>query len=285
MKKILLLLVLVVSVALSACAKEESKGVEAASISDNVQTVSTTFSANNYSPITVQKDVPVKWTITVNKGDLNNCNNRFFIPAFDNKEVKLKEGENVVEFTPTESGTFPYSCWMGMIHSKIVVVDKLNASSKESADADTVSVSKSAVTTNASATNSAEIKTGVIENDVQKVNVTITENGYEPAFIIVQKGIKTEFKFDVKAASCAQYVVFPQTNQVVDLSKTNTVTVTPEDNFQFACDMSMYGSTVLVVDDIKNATDVESIKKELEKNGDSYKFQGSGCGGGCCGAK
>ena len=33
----------------------------------------------------------------------------------------LAPGDNVIEFTPTETGTFPYSCWMGMIRSSITV--------------------------------------------------------------------------------------------------------------------------------------------------------------------
>jgi len=32
-------------------------------------------------------------------------------------------GDNIIEFTPTETGTIPYSCWMGMIKSNITIVD------------------------------------------------------------------------------------------------------------------------------------------------------------------
>lgn len=44
------------------------------------------------------------------------------IPAYD-LSVKLHEGENPVSFTPAETGTVPYSCWMGMIKSSIKVID------------------------------------------------------------------------------------------------------------------------------------------------------------------
>ena len=33
------------------------------------------------------------------------------------------EGENILEFTPTETGTYAYSCWMGMIRGSITVTD------------------------------------------------------------------------------------------------------------------------------------------------------------------
>lgn len=35
----------------------------------------------------------------------------------------FEEGENLIEFTPTEAGTVSYTCWMGMIHGSIFVTD------------------------------------------------------------------------------------------------------------------------------------------------------------------
>ena len=43
-----------------------------------------------------------------------------FIPEYG-IEKKFQVGENIIEFTPAEEGTFSYSCWMGMIRSSIVV--------------------------------------------------------------------------------------------------------------------------------------------------------------------
>ncbi|MFA7637583.1 MAG: sulfite exporter TauE/SafE family protein [Monoglobales bacterium] len=93
-------------------------------ISENVQTIRTNLSPGRYEPITVQKGIPVKWIIKAEKKDLNGCNNEILIPKF-NIEKKLEVGYNTIEFTPTESGTFAYSCWMGMIRSSITVVDDL----------------------------------------------------------------------------------------------------------------------------------------------------------------
>lgn len=89
------------------------------------QTVTTTLDGGQYSPIVVQKGVPLKWTITAKNGDINSCNNQMVINDY-NLNQKLNVGENVIEFTPTESGTFPYSCWMGMVTSTITVVDDIN---------------------------------------------------------------------------------------------------------------------------------------------------------------
>ncbi|MBR3403472.1 MAG: hypothetical protein IKG67_14670 [Parasporobacterium sp.] len=56
------------------------------------------------------------------EGKLNGCNSEIVVPAFD-LSVKLHEGENMVSFTPDETGTIPYSCRMGMIKSNIKVVE------------------------------------------------------------------------------------------------------------------------------------------------------------------
>lgn len=100
-------------------------GVPKATADGTIQTVTTTLDGGQYSPIVVQKGVPVKWTITAKNGDINSCNNKMVINDY-NLSQKLNVGENVIEFTPTESGTFTYSCWMGMVTSTITVVDDIN---------------------------------------------------------------------------------------------------------------------------------------------------------------
>lgn len=106
-------------------AGSDIQGNGTAVIQDGVQVVTTKLSSGRYEPITVQKGIPVKWTIQAQKEDINGCNNEIVIPAF-NKSKKLVAGENTIEFTPDETGTFAYSCWMGMIRSKITVVDDIN---------------------------------------------------------------------------------------------------------------------------------------------------------------
>ncbi|MDR0862640.1 MAG: sulfite exporter TauE/SafE family protein [Oscillospiraceae bacterium] len=89
---------------------------------EGVQLVSSTLSSGEYPKITVQAGLPVRWTIDAPKGSINGCNNRVLIPEYD-IEHKFQTGENVIEFTPTETGQFRYSCWMGMIRSTITVID------------------------------------------------------------------------------------------------------------------------------------------------------------------
>lgn len=99
-----------------------SKG-KVAQIEEDTQIVSTLVSSSAYEPITVQVGIPVKWTINAKSGTLNGCNNEIIINEYG-IEKKLKIGENIIEFTPTKTGNFTYSCWMGMIRSTITVVEE-----------------------------------------------------------------------------------------------------------------------------------------------------------------
>ncbi|MGI6451471.1 MAG: sulfite exporter TauE/SafE family protein [Desulfitobacteriia bacterium] len=96
-----------------------------ASIKGDIQIVTTNLDSGRYTPITVQKGIPVKWTIEVEQGDLNGCNNPLTIPKYNYKK-ELQYGKNVIEFVPEKTGNIVYTCWMGMIRSNITVVDDIN---------------------------------------------------------------------------------------------------------------------------------------------------------------
>ncbi|MDR3287820.1 MAG: sulfite exporter TauE/SafE family protein [Peptococcaceae bacterium] len=91
-------------------------------IENGVQLVHSTLASGRYPAITVQAGTPVKWTIDAPQGSVTGCNNRMLIPEYG-LEYPFKTGENVIEFTPTKTGKFPYSCWMGMIRSSITVIE------------------------------------------------------------------------------------------------------------------------------------------------------------------
>ncbi len=91
-------------------------------LEDGVQVVHSTLSPGQYPAITVWAGTPVKWIIDAPKGSINGCNNRLLIQEYG-VEYAFKTGENVITFTPGETGTFGYSCWMGMIRSSITVVE------------------------------------------------------------------------------------------------------------------------------------------------------------------
>jgi hypothetical protein len=85
------------------------------------QVVTSTLSSSRYPAITVTAGTPVRWEIEAPSGSITGCNNRMRIPEYK-IEYQFKTGTNVIEFTPTKTGTFRYSCWMGMVSSTITVV-------------------------------------------------------------------------------------------------------------------------------------------------------------------
>ena len=86
--------------------------------------------ASGYSPnsFVIKNKIPVKWNINVKQ--LTGCNNEIIMNDY-NIDVKLKQGLNVIEFTPEKTGTISFSCWMGMIRGSFIVTDTGTASQQE----------------------------------------------------------------------------------------------------------------------------------------------------------
>ena len=85
-----------------------------------VQVIEMTQSASGYSPKTlrVKAGIPVRWVITSESSFT--CASSIVVPSLGIR-TNLKKGENVIEFTPTEKGSIPYSCSMGMYRGTILV--------------------------------------------------------------------------------------------------------------------------------------------------------------------
>ncbi len=70
----------------------------------------------------LKKGVPVRWII--NGKEINGCNNAIVVPKYG-LNFRISRGEQTIEFTPAESGTIPWSCWMGMIPGTFIVRDDI----------------------------------------------------------------------------------------------------------------------------------------------------------------
>ena len=108
-------------------------GVPAAG--SDVQYITSTLSSGAYPNIIVQSGIPVEWTIHTDKGVVNGCNGTMVISAYG-LQVKLREGDNLIKFTPTDTGTIAYSCWMGMITGQIQVEETAASSGQTPSDTD-----------------------------------------------------------------------------------------------------------------------------------------------------
>ena len=69
---------------------------------------------------TLKKGIPVRWV--VDGQQITGCNSEIIVPKY-NLDFKIRKGTQTIEFTPTETGTVQWSCWMGMIQGKFIVED------------------------------------------------------------------------------------------------------------------------------------------------------------------
>ena len=95
---------------------------------DGYQEIRMEVNRYGWSPekFVLQKGVPVKWIIEGK--EINGCNNAIQVPKYG-LNFDITPGEQIIEFTPTESGTISWSCWMGMIPGVFVVKDSVDANS------------------------------------------------------------------------------------------------------------------------------------------------------------
>lgn len=270
----------------------DSESGSIAKIDGNIQIVNTTLDSGQYSPIMVQGGIPVKWTITAKESDLNGCNDTITIPKY-NIEKKLVPGENIIEFTPEGEGNIPYTCWMGMISSNIKIVPDITRVSEKDVQGlesengigggGCCAAGSQATKFTGGKIPTDNIAIAQITNDTQEVSIDVSDEGYSPAVVILQKNVKAKIRFNpIKLNSCNNVVVFPEYQGQLNLQngEMETPYITPDSDFTFQCWMGMLHGYVKVVDDINNIN-IDEIKKEVE----SYATQeiSSGSGGGCCG--
>jgi sulfite exporter TauE/SafE/copper chaperone CopZ len=104
-------------------------------LSDGYQEIRMTVDAGGYTPdvFILKKGVPVKWIIDGKQ--ITNCNKAIQVPKLG-LSFDIKQGEQTIEFTPTESGTISWSCWMGMIPGTFIVKDSIDLNDKTAVQAE-----------------------------------------------------------------------------------------------------------------------------------------------------
>lgn len=261
---------------LSPSAASTSSEANIATMKDGIQTVTTGLNPGRYEPIVVQKGVPVRWIIQAEKSDINGCNNSIVVPKF-NIQQDLSIGDTVIEFTPTSSGTFPFSCWMGMIRSKITVVDDLNT-----VDSSTIDSEENEFEAIDSFIDyqipTDELSIATVSDEIQTVELDFDENGFSPAVVIIQRDLETIWTINGKNVDTLpdNIVIFPYYGAILEVYEgENSVKMYPGEDFDFfTSDGNLYGY-VKVVDDI-NHIDKEGIKKEISEYRPTDYFAGGG---------
>ena len=241
-------------------------------VEDGVQVVNSMLASNRYPAITVVAGTPVRWTIDAPEGSINGCNDTMVIPEYD-VEYAFQTGANVIEFTPDKAGVFPYSCWMGMISSTITVVEGENMPK----DVPLVTAgpvppltkylhtSTPAGPVPANVVIPAEtLAVAAIEGEVQRVTVDLTDNGFSPAIVVVQKGVQAEWTINNTSSREGNIsLLIPAYKAQVFLNEgANSLFVIPGEDFEFSTEDNAFYGYVKVVDDV-NAPDTQSIRNEV----------------------
>jgi|SRR3989338_3129312 len=118
--------------------KASVSGVSAASlansansdINNGIQEINMEVSTSGYSPnsFVLKKGVPVKWNINVKQ--LTGCNSELVVGQY-NIDKNLKEGLNIIEFTPDKAGTITFTCGMGMLRGSFIVTEDGTATQQQ----------------------------------------------------------------------------------------------------------------------------------------------------------
>ena len=232
-------------------------------IVDGVQVINSTLNASRYPDITVQAGIPVKWTINAPEGSVNGCNNIMIIQDL-NIEKMLEVGNNVIEFTPTETGVINYSCWMGMVHGTITVTDELgNYTSNDNSNSYTYSDYKIPTDNLAVAYFNADDN----GDQIQQVEVKLTDDGFTPSVIVVQKDIPLHWHIDnsmsTTTGNTKLLVPFYRANLNIK-SGQNIVRINPIADFNVSDKDSNFYCYIKVVDDLSNINE-EEIRKEISE--------------------
>ncbi len=82
----------------------------------------TVLVSGGYDPATIKVHAGQTVRLLFDRRETNPCSEEIVIPAFGVKKFLPPNERTAVEFTPTTPGTFDFSCGMGMLHGRVVVV-------------------------------------------------------------------------------------------------------------------------------------------------------------------
>lgn len=77
-----------------------------------------------YDPplVRVRKGVPVR--LVFDRQESSSCSEEIVIPEFGVRKYLPAYDRTAVEITPTEAGSFDFTCGMGMLRGKLIVEDR-----------------------------------------------------------------------------------------------------------------------------------------------------------------
>ncbi|MBI2411402.1 MAG: sulfite exporter TauE/SafE family protein [Candidatus Kerfeldbacteria bacterium] len=251
---------------------------------NGVQIVRMTETARGYSPnkFTIQKGIPVRWIIDAQ--DSYSCASSLVSSAL-NVQKRLVAGENIIEFTPTETGKIAFSCSMGMYRGSFEVVNPASQTNNVQPTSNQVdSNSNSAIASGqqggscgnaqksggcgcgggsgscgAGSNVSAEKIQGVTQQqdsaDIQLIKTAYTYNtDIQPNTFTVQSGKPVRFEIEAKenGSGCMSTIMIPtlyNTPELLEKGKTVAMNFTPTQpgTYEITCAMGVPRGTITVL--------------------------------------
>lgn len=211
-------------------------------VKDGIQVVKMIQDASGYTPnsFTIKKNIPVRWIIT--SEDINTCASSI-VSAKLGLRQGLQLGENVIEFTPKETGQIRFSCIMGMYGGVFNVIDD----NKNSLNAEN---NNEQLTTQINVTPVAALD--IESRQIIKAIYTY-ENDIQPNQFAIKAGQPIRLEIDAKddGAGCMGSVTIPGLTQKIEVfskGKTNIFEFTAQKpgNYYLTCAMGVPRGVIIV---------------------------------------
>ena len=179
-------------------------------------------------------------------------------------EYTFHTGENVIEFTPTSTGTVRYSCWMGMIRGNIFVMDGTEGG-VASLDGEVSVPTPAGYTIPTETLAIASPTTDEYGDEVQEVSIKLTDEGFSPAVIVVQRDLPVYWNIEnnlTDAENGTDLLAPYYSTQLTLGAGENLLSLYPSESFDVSTGDNRFYCYVKVVDDL-SAVDEAAIREEV----------------------
>ena len=215
-----------------------------AQIVDGKQIVKMKVVGYTYSPnkFTVVVGVPIEWQI--DGGGASGCGKVIVMPSLGMSKYLSPDGITTITFTPTQTGTIPFNCSMGMMTrgSEFTVVPNTSGIVGAKIEPETNTPAPVCDPKIASCP------------ETQKLNIEVSqEKGVYPKSLTAKKGVPIELMIDDKIAlgGCMSIWVIPKYNITIPMNGTksvNTFTPTESGTLNITCSMGSKLAEIIVTD-------------------------------------
>lgn len=147
--------------------------------------------SRGYSPknFTVEAGRPVKWVI--DSQNANSCAASIVAPKIK-VNMQLKAGENVIRFTPTETGAINFTCSMGMYRGVINVVEPVAKESSSLGVAEAKASDNEVESRKSKVESQEQVTPVIVDNEAEVPSVKVFKTTYTLAEDIVPSEFVTK---------------------------------------------------------------------------------------------